>query len=604
MTTKPTTTNAASEAWKTLREEMSLGDYVEMVLKDKTLNRPAADYVYGALLWHGSLSAPDNSGGNAHAAFSGLDSLATAVDSTIEYLKLAASGDPVGHRALVLTGPSASGGDLLLSRIITAVQAYSRTDQGKVYAIADCPIAEDPLNLIEPDFRNRMVALGSLQRAGGRLCPDCHNTYGTKLADTSLAEIRVRRIVLGLDDGSGAALVSGHLGDNNGDLHVAVDRSNRGVLAYENLCEAPLQAVQAVLDLAASHSYLGRNGRTRWDGVVIATADQTAFAELCTVPRFAAARLQAHPVPIPYNMNLQLEVQAYSTHRSGHDLLSRVYFSPLTLPTVAKLALATRTPPATSPVGMGGLALSRVLSAIEDCAAAPDVECVSPLLVLSELADYVEVEPQQVEKTASAYVQEAVEMLRRAATDGFEKRAQDLLSSYVERVGWIFDPPDPASPPTTGESERRDMENALRLKDSERPDFREKIHLYFEQHPEAGYTDEPNMKEAIERRLLHPLRRILKDLKEVAVGSAERDDWARRRGAVHDRLVNDYDFCPNCAIDLVAMLLATDQPVRAGKKGLLDWHWPVRIDPAETRDEFQKFRSASPAANGKEGSGC
>ena len=604
MTTKSATTRAAGEAWSTLRQEMSLGDYVQEVLKDRGLNRGAHDYVYGAVLWKGGPDAADG-GGDAHAAFSGLNGQTEAINRTVEYLKLAAWGDPIGRRALLLSGPPASGGEEIMARVVDAVESYSRSDGGRIYAIRDCPIGEDPLNLIEPGYRNQMVDVGSLQWAEGRLCPYCQSIYQDRLGSGDLMDIGVRRIVLGLEDGVGAALASGQLGEDC-DLRLAVEQSNRGVLAYENLSDAPAQAVEYVLDLAARRSYPGKRGRTKWDGVVIATIDRAAFNGMCAEPSFARTRLRAHVVPTPYNLGTKLETSAYRSHRAGHDLLSRVHFSPLTIPTVAHLAVKTRTSPAASPEGMGGLSQGRVLSALEDCAALSGVNCVSPLLALTHLADYAEVHPEQVDEAAIHYAGQATKVLRKAATDGFEEQANDLLNSYRERLSWVYSPPD-ATSMAAGETEPelRAMEDAIGLKDQDGTEFRAEMSRYFEQNPEAPYTQEPRMRQAIESRLLHPLKSIRKTLQEVDEGSDDRDDWARRRGAVHDRLVKTYRFCDVCAVDLVAMLLTTDRPVRIAKKGRIEWDWQVRLDLEDAKEQLKKFRAALSSPSGQEGvSGC
>ena len=593
-TTKSATLKAAGEYWSGLRGTMSFGDYVELVLKEKALNRGAHDYVYGAVEWMKEVVGGE---GDARAPFGDLESLAVAVDQAVDYLKLAAWGDPMERRALVFSGPPASGSEAIWGRIVEAVEAYSRSDKGSIYAISGCPISEDPLNLIDTGYRNEMVASGSLQWAEGRLCPDCRQRFRDQLGNEKLVDIEVERIILGREEGAGVAVLSGAL--SHQDVRLAAECSNRGVLVCENLTDSSREVVESVLELASQRSFPVRLGQSRWDGVAIASVDWKAFEQMSEDPSFTRARLRARVVPVPYSMSADLEVAAYEGHRAAHDDLGRVHFSPLTLPTIANLALKTRDVSAETPAGMHGLGPGRVMSVLESCAAEEGVACVTPLHALSVATRYVEVLPDQVEAAAKGYVKVAIETLRKAATDGFEEQAESLLAGYRVQLLRQLNQPEGAVPAVgEGEPELRTMEEALGVKDQDRAELRAELGAYFERNPGGAYTDEPRMKIAIESRLLHRLGKILRDLREVEEGKEGWDDWARQRGAVHDRLMNAYGFCKVCAIDLVAMLLDTENPVGV-KKGQVLWKWPERYGAEKAVEELQKFRAASssPAAD-------
>ena len=593
MTTKAATVQAAGEAWSSQRDAQALGDYVETALKEKGLNRGAHDYVYSALQWMGVSEEGENSAEDAGAvgAFSHLAAQADAVRRAVEYLRLAAEGDPVRGRALVFSGPPASGSEAIWNRIVESVEGYSRSDEGRVYAISGCPVAENPLNLIEPGYRNEMIDAGSLRWGEGRLCPDCRVRFENELGSGKLMDIGVRRVVLGPNEGAGAALLSGEVAGS--DVRAAAAQSNRGLLVFEGLTSSAREVVESVLELASRRSFGGRKGQTRWDGVVIASVDGQAFEQMCAEPSFAQARLRAHVVPTPYSLSRDVEAGIYETYRGEHSVLSGKKFSPLTIQAVARLAVVTRTDPPAASQGMAGLGPGRSLNALEDCALNAGVSCVTPLRALSELADYAEVEPEQVAEVVSAYTAAAVEVLRRAATIGFEEKAHDLLANYRNKLLRQLNPPEGANPSVEeGARDLRLMEDAVRVKDEDREAFRAEMGAYFERNPDGLYTEEPRMKEAIETRLLHPLGAILKRLREVAEDSPGRDGWARERGAVHDRLTNNaYGFCDVCAIDLVSMLLATERPVRV-KKGELLWEWDVGFDAGDAKKELQKFRTA------------
>src|SRR2546425_12954682 len=63
---------------------------------------------------------------------------------------LAKDSSDVGRRILLLYGPPSSGKSQLVILLKRGLEAYTQTEEGAVYAIADCPQHEDPLNLTNP----------------------------------------------------------------------------------------------------------------------------------------------------------------------------------------------------------------------------------------------------------------------------------------------------------------------------------------------------------------------------------------------------------------------------------------------------------------------
>src|SRR5699024_11483464 len=65
-----------------------------------------------------------------------------------EYFHPAAKRLDVKKRILLLMGPVSGGKSSIVTLLKRGLEAYSRTDEGAVYAIKDCPMHEDPLHLI------------------------------------------------------------------------------------------------------------------------------------------------------------------------------------------------------------------------------------------------------------------------------------------------------------------------------------------------------------------------------------------------------------------------------------------------------------------------
>ena len=110
----------------------------------------------------------------------------------VEYFKAAALGSDVGRRILLLYGPPSSGKSQLVILLKRGLEEFSHTDAGAVYAIADCPQHEDPLNLIPHALRREFQEETGIH-IEGELCPLCALTLREKYQG-DIYKVPVRRI--------------------------------------------------------------------------------------------------------------------------------------------------------------------------------------------------------------------------------------------------------------------------------------------------------------------------------------------------------------------------------------------------------------------------
>ena len=73
----------------------------------------------------------------------------------VKYLKAAASGSQVGRRILLLYGPTSSGKSELATLLKNGLEAWSRTEDGAVYALTESPMHENPLNAVPNGLRKQ-----------------------------------------------------------------------------------------------------------------------------------------------------------------------------------------------------------------------------------------------------------------------------------------------------------------------------------------------------------------------------------------------------------------------------------------------------------------
>ena len=132
--------------------EGTFRDYLSLVLQQPTLAQRAHARLYSMI--HTAGVRVDDASKEHYAFFErDLFGIDEPLAKVVEYFKAAALGSDVGRRILLLYGPPSSGKSQLVILLKRGLEEFSHTDAGAVYAIADCPQHEDPLNLIPHALR-------------------------------------------------------------------------------------------------------------------------------------------------------------------------------------------------------------------------------------------------------------------------------------------------------------------------------------------------------------------------------------------------------------------------------------------------------------------
>src|SRR5215216_7866790 len=90
----------------------------------------------------------------------------------VEYFKSAAQRLEVRKRILLLMGPVGGGKSTVVTMLKRGLEAYSRAENGAVYAIKGCPMHEEPLHLLPDELRAEMQREHGIYIEGD-LCPAC-----------------------------------------------------------------------------------------------------------------------------------------------------------------------------------------------------------------------------------------------------------------------------------------------------------------------------------------------------------------------------------------------------------------------------------------------
>ena len=132
-----------------LRWEGVFADYLELVRANPRIADLSHARVYDMIMSNG-VGDVDSNGVKDYRFF---DQEIFGLDRTLnhlveEYLNPASRRLDIRKRILMLVGPVGGGKSTLVTLIKKGMERYSRTDEGAVYAIAGCPMHEEPLHLV------------------------------------------------------------------------------------------------------------------------------------------------------------------------------------------------------------------------------------------------------------------------------------------------------------------------------------------------------------------------------------------------------------------------------------------------------------------------
>ncbi|HXA35325.1 MAG TPA: hypothetical protein VNW26_03240 [Steroidobacteraceae bacterium] len=136
--------------------EGTFGDFLAKILPGNpaAFTRASHQYIWDMLRWYGRNRTENDETARAQELFRpelfGIDEPLSRV---VDYFKAAAAGSDVGRRLLLLLGPPSGGKSTLAILLKRALEEYSRTDDGALYAIKASPMHESPLNLVPTSMR-------------------------------------------------------------------------------------------------------------------------------------------------------------------------------------------------------------------------------------------------------------------------------------------------------------------------------------------------------------------------------------------------------------------------------------------------------------------
>ena len=419
--------------------EGTFANYLRMVVENPSISRLSHATVYEAIMQHGSET--DENGEVEYGLFKDkIYGLERALHNIVQYFSAAARRLESRRRILLLLGPPASGKSTIVDLIKGALEEYTRTDAGAVYAIGGCPMQEEPLHLIPERLRPIMLEQYGIYIEGS-LCPRCRHLLRTEHGGR-VSDMPVKRVTFSEHEAVGmgyyvatnpnpdVSLLVGSVnteqleGDRtevagrafrlDGELNVA----NRGMVEFVEIFKADPHLLTTLLGLAQELVIkMDKFGSVYADEVIVGHSNEGDFDKFASDTSSEALKDRIIAAQIPYNLRVSDEVRIYEDLIQGSTLQS-VHVAPLTLRVDGMFSVLSRldppsrqgmsmvdklrlydgemvTPYSRSDVvdmqqqnpneGMSGISPRYVMNRLGEVASKPGVSCITPLMALDSM---------------------------------------------------------------------------------------------------------------------------------------------------------------------------------------------------------------------------
>lgn len=339
-------------------------DYIDMLKENPKLAKTAHNRIYDMILSHGVEETPE---GKKYNFFSneifGLEKVLQRLVE--EYFHSAARRLDVRKRILLLMGPVSGGKSTIVNMLKKGLESYTRTEEGVVYAIKNCPMHEDPLNLIpEPLRKNFEKEFGV--RIEGDLCPSCRLMVEEKY-DNRVENVEIERIAftekgrVGIGTFSPSDPKSQDIADLTGSIDFAtiteygsesdprayrfdgeLNKANRGVMEFQEMLKCDEKFLYHLLSLSQEGNFkAGRFALISADEMVIAHSNETEYRSFIANKKNEALHSRILVMPIPYNLRVTDEVKIYEK-LIGQSDLKDVHIAPFALRAAAMFSVMSR----------------------------------------------------------------------------------------------------------------------------------------------------------------------------------------------------------------------------------------------------------------------
>jgi len=174
-----------------LQWEGTFAQYFEIATKKPQVVRLSHERIYHMIMDAG---LETNRAGDPRYTFFSQEifGIEKPLQQIVEYFHSAAQRLEVRKRILLLMGPVGGGKSTIVYLLKRGLEAYSRSNEGAIYAIKECPMHEEPLHLIPVELREEVEREFGLY-VEGDLCPHCRYLVDTQYRGR-IEEVPVKRM--------------------------------------------------------------------------------------------------------------------------------------------------------------------------------------------------------------------------------------------------------------------------------------------------------------------------------------------------------------------------------------------------------------------------
>ncbi|MEW9675564.1 PrkA family serine protein kinase [Lentibacillus sp. L22] len=347
-----------------LKWEGTFAEYLEIVRRHPEVAQTAHSRVYNMIK---SSGVTERDGKKMYHFFGEeIFGLEEAIERLVEeYFHPAAKRLDVRKRILLLMGPVSGGKSTIVTMLKRGLEAYSRTDEGAVYAIKGCPMHEDPLHLIPKHLREEFYDKYGV-RIEGSLSP-LNTMRLEKEYDDRIEDVMVERIFFSEDKrvGVGTFSPSDPKSQDIADLTGSIDfstiaeygsesdprayrfdgelnKANRGMMEFQEMLKCDEKFLWHLLSLTQEGNFkAGRFALISADELIVAHTNEAEYRSFISNKKNEALHSRIIVMPIPYNLRVSQEERIYEKMIRESDM-QNVHIAPHALRVAAIFSVLTR----------------------------------------------------------------------------------------------------------------------------------------------------------------------------------------------------------------------------------------------------------------------
>src|SRR5262245_59648730 len=298
-----------------------------------------------------------------HDELYGIDGTLSKVE---DYFKAAAAGSEVGRRLLLLLGPPSGGKSSMVILLKRALEEYSHTDAGALYAIHGCPVHESPLHLVPHTLRAQFRHTYGAD-VSGELCPHCASRLAQEYGGDFM-QMPVERVFVSEAGRLGVGTYAPHdpstadIADLVGSVDLskvsqygdegdprawswsgAVYAASRGMLEMIEILKVKREFLYLLLTLTQEKNVkVSRFPLIHLDETIVAHTNLAEFRKFLQEPENEALLDRMVIIQVPYTLSYREEARIYSKLTSATPAFREVHLDPHALHVAAVFAILSR----------------------------------------------------------------------------------------------------------------------------------------------------------------------------------------------------------------------------------------------------------------------